>query len=73
MILKNIYILFYSKTKLRFCAGSNSAQGMLQISNGHNLRQWSWLKIKLNTFRQSTIPQKQFIVIVIFLSNLKCR
>ena len=64
--------LHLTKTKLRFCVGSNSALGMLQICNGHNLRQWSWLKIKLNTFLQSTIPQKQFIVLVIFVYNLKC-
>ena len=31
------------------------------------LSQWSWLEIKLNTFCWSTIPQKQFIIIIILI------
>ena len=30
-----------------------------------DLWQWPWLEIRLSTFRQSTIPQKQFIIIII--------
>ena len=31
--------------------------------DGEDLWQWSRLEIRLNTFRRSTIPQKQFIII----------
>ena len=36
---------------------------MPEIHNGKDLWQWSWLEIRLNVFRWSTIPQKQFIII----------
>ena len=46
--------LHSTKPELRFFVGSN----------GLDLWRWSGLEIKLNTFRRSTIPQKQFIFII---------
>ena len=51
------------KPELRFCAGSNPARAVLEICDGEDLWQWSRLETRLNAFRQSTIPQKQFIII----------
>ena len=48
-----------------FCAGSNPACCLSEIRNGKDLWQWSRLEIRLNTFRWSTMPQKQFIIIII--------
>ena len=53
--------LHSSKPELRFCAGSNPARGVSEIRDGEDLWQWSRLEIRLNAFRRSTIPQKQFI------------
>ena len=36
---------------------------MSEICDCEELWQWSWLEIRLNGFRRSTIPQKQFIII----------
>ena len=44
--------LYSTKSELRVCVGSNSVRGV-------------WLEIKLNAFRRSTIPLKQFIIITI--------
>ena len=64
--------LHSTKSELRFCAGSNPARGVSEIRNGEDLWQWSRLEIRLNAFPRSTIPQKQFISIIIkpFLSNI---
>ena len=51
--------------KLRFCAGSNPARSVSEIRNGEDLWQSSRLEIRLNTFRRSIIPQKQFIIVII--------
>ena len=56
--------LHSTKPELRFCAGSNPACGMSEIHDGENLWQWSRLEIRLTAFRRSTIPQKQFIIII---------
>ena len=56
--------LHSTKPELRFCPGSNPARGVLNIRDGDDLWQWSWLEIMLNTFRWSTISQKQFIIII---------
>ena len=53
--------LHSAKPELRFCAGSN---GVSEIRDGEDLWQWSRLEIRLNAFRRSTIPQKQFIIII---------
>ena len=64
---------FYStKPELRFCAGLNPVHGNLQIHDGEDLLQWSWLEIRLNAFSQSTIPQKQFITISLPIQHLLC-
>ena len=51
------------KPELRFCAGSNPAHNVLEIHYGEDLWQWSRLEMRLNPFHQSTILQKQFIII----------
>ena len=56
--------LHSTKSELRFCAGSNPASGVLEIRDGEDLWQWSRLEIRLIAFRRSTIPQKQFIIII---------
>ena len=48
------------KPELRFCASLNLAHDVSEIRDGEDLWQCSRLEIKLNTFRRSTIPQKQF-------------
>ena len=54
-----------TKSELRFWAGSNPARSMSDIWDGVNLWQWSQLEIRLNAFRRTIIPQKQFIIIII--------
>ena len=54
--------LHYTKPKLRLSAGSNLARGVSEIRDGGDLWQWSRLEVRLNAFRRSTIPQKQFII-----------
>ena len=56
--------LHSTKPELRSCADSNPAHGVSEIRDGEDLWQWSWLEIRLNAFRRSTIPQKQFIIIM---------
>ena len=56
-----------AKPELKFCSGSNPALGMSEIRDGEDLWQWSQLEIRINTFRWSTIPQKQFIIIIIII------
>ena len=53
--------LHSTKPTFWFCADSNPVCGVSEIYNGENLLQWSRLKIRLNVFCQSTMPQKQFI------------
>ena len=50
-----------------FCAGSNPDRDVPDIYDGENLWQWFRLEIRLNAFRRSTIPQKQFIIISIII------
>ena len=57
--------LHSSKSELRFCTGSNPAGGVTEIHDGEFLWQWFWLAIRLNAFCQWTIPQKQFVIIII--------
>ena len=57
--------LHSTEPELRFWAGSNPARSVSEIRDGEDLWQWSRLEIRLNTFRRSTIPQKQFIIIII--------
>ena len=57
--------LHSTKPGLRFCAGSNPARGVSEIRDGEDLWQWSQLEIRLNAFHRLTIPQKQFIIIII--------
>ena len=56
-----------TKPELRFGAGSNPALSVSEIRDGEDLWQSSRLEIRLNAFRRSTIPQKQFIIIHQFI------
>ena len=53
-----------TKSELRFCVGSNPTRGVSEIRDGEDLWQWSWLEVRLNVFHPSTVPQKQFIIII---------
>ena len=54
--------LHSSKLELRFMSSfSNTTWDVSEIRSGEDLCQWSWLEIRLSSFRLSTIPQKQFI------------
>ena len=55
--------LHSTKPEVKFCAGSNPACGVSEIRHGEDLWQCSRLKIRLNAFRWSNLPQKQFIII----------
>ena len=57
------------KPELRFCSGSNHARGVSEIRDGEDLWQWSRLKIRLDAFRWSTVPQKQFIIMRTLLTT----
>ena len=59
--------LHSTKFELRFCAGSIPARGVSEICDGEDLWQWSRLEIRLNAFRRSTIPQKQFLIFIIII------
>ena len=63
--------LHSTKPELRFCACSSPARGMSEIRDGDDLWQWFRLEIRLNAFCRSTIPQKQFIIIIIAII-MKC-
>ena len=43
---------------------------LLEIHDGEDLWQWPRVEIRLNTFPRSTIPQKQFIIIIIIIIQL---
>ena len=58
-------LLHATKPELRFFAASNPARGVSEIRNGEDFLQWSQQEIRLNAFRWSTTPQKQFITIII--------
>ena len=59
--------LHSTKSELKFCAGSNSAGSVSEIRDGKNLWQWSLLEIGINFFRWLTIPQKQFILLLLII------
>ena len=42
--------LHSTKSKVRFCAGSNPVGGVLEIRVSEDIWQWSRLEIKLNAF-----------------------
>ena len=68
VVVITIARLHSTKPELKFCACSYPAHSMSEIRDGGDLWQWSLLEIRLNNFLQSTIPQKQFIIIFITLS-----
>ena len=47
-----------------------NARDVSEIRDVEDLRQWSRLEIEtgINIFRQSTMPQKQFIIMIIMIS-----
>ena len=60
-----------TKPELRFCAASNPARSVSEIRDGEDLWQQSRLEKKLNAFRRSTVPQKQFIIFLNTAVNLR--
>ena len=60
--------LHSTKPELSFCAGSSLTRGVSEFGYGEDLWQWSRLEIRLNAFRWSTIPHKQFIIIIIIIT-----
>ena len=62
--------LHSTKPELRLCVGSIPACGASEIRDGEDIWQWTRLKIRLNAFRRSTIPQKQFIIINIVIIDI---
>ena len=52
--------LHSTKPELRLCASSNPAPVVSEIREGEDLWQWLRMEIRLNAFRRSIIPQKQF-------------
>ena len=62
--------LHSSKHQLRLCTGSSPARGVSEIRDSDDLRQWSPLEIRINAFRRSTIPQKQFIIVIIIITQV---
>ena len=68
--------LHSTKPVLRFCTDSNYTRGVSEIRDGEDLWQWSRLEIRLNAFRRSPVPQKQFIInsssqIFLYVSELR--
>ena len=64
VVITTAYI-HLTKPVLKFCTCSNPTCGVLEVCSGENLWQWSRLKIKLKPFRWSTVPKKQFAIIVL--------
>ena len=61
--------LHSAKPKLRFCAGSNPPCSVSEFRDGEDLGQWSRLEIRLKAHCRSTIPQKQFIIMIIIITQ----
>ena len=61
--------LQWGKPELRFWAASNPPRDVLGIQDNEDLWQWSRLKIRLNAFRRSTIPQEHFFIVIIIIIN----
>ena len=59
--------LHSTKPELSLRAGLNPTHGVSEIRTVEGLSQWSRLEIRLNAFRGSIIPQKQFIIIIIII------
>ena len=59
--------LHSTKPQLKCSTGSNPVNSVSEICDGEDLWEWSRLEIRLNASRRSTLPQKQFIVIIIII------
>ena len=66
VVIVNTARLHPRKPELKFYAGSSPTCGVSKIRRSEDLPQWSRLEIQLNTFHRSKIPQKQFLIIIIF-------
>ena len=60
--------LHLTKPELRFCSRSNPTRGVSKIRDGEDLWQWSRPEMRLSALRRSSIPQKQFIIIIIIIN-----
>ena len=57
--------------KFKLCVGSNPVRGVSKICDGENLWKPSWPEIRLkNAFCRSTVPQKQFSIIMIIIITI---
>ena len=59
------------KPEFRFCIGSNPAYSVLEIRDGEDLWQWSWLEIRLCLLLVNHTT-KQFIIIIINEKSEHC-
>ena len=50
---------------VRFAIRVGDSRFVSEIRDGEDLWQWYRLEVKLNAFRRSTIPQRQFVIIII--------
>ena len=66
VVVITIAQLHSTKLQVRFSTGSNPARSIPEIRDGEDLWQLPRLEIRLKSFRRSTIPQKQFIIIINF-------
>ena len=57
------YFVFNSRFAFQFLAYGHNVVLMWEIRDYEDIWQWSWLEIRLNAFRRSTMSQKQFIII----------
>ena len=64
--------LYSFKPGFRFCTCLNPARDVSEIYDGENLWLRLRLEIRLNTFRWSTIPGKQFIKTIYFNKAYLC-
>ena len=61
--------LHSTNPEFRFCTGSNICSRCVEDSRWWGSLIMTWLEIRLNAFRRSTIPQKQFIMIISILNT----
>ena len=65
-----VYPTLHNFIQRNLNSGSNPARGISEIHDGEDLWYWSQLEMRLNAFRQWTIPQKQFIIIILIFIEL---
>ena len=61
----------FDNLKSSFSTDSNPSCAVSEVCNGESLLKRFPLEIRLSTFRWSTIPQKQFIIISLYENQFK--